>query len=944
MKFLRAKRWVLAGTCGIMLTAIGLYWLSARSRTQEAGVYRIGWEHDPPFQVALAGGEPSGLAIELVREAARRRNIRLEWIQRQRSGEASLVGGQVDLWPLMTITQDRKKRLYISEAYLEHGFFFLVLQGAPYHRVEDLEQRTLSHINQAIVTYLANKHFPQTRRIARPSVRDAISEVCEGRADGALLEENSALSALLDGIPCAGVPVRLIWIPSMRTKLGVAARFEAAGVADEIREEIGKIAKEGRLSSMASRWGDFSVRDTETIHSLQEARQREGTLVVAMIVFACLFLLALWQTIRRGREAKRAGRAERTLRQMEQKLRLMANNMKEMVLAYDMDQRLIFANPAVETLTGYRIADLEQGGFVKWIHPDDHERMLAHWGRLFQGNAIEDEEYRLITKGGRTRWASATWGAIRDEAGRQIGVQGSERDITERKLADEALRESERRFRGLLEHVQLAAALFDINGKYVFVNDYALAVTGWTREELMGHHINEFVPPDHHQRLGILLDGLARTGQPEHWFSEIPLLSKDGKRRWLQVNSVALHNSHGEVVAIASLGADVTDHRALQERYLQSQKLESLGTLAGGVAHDFNNLLTVINGYSDLVFRSLDEGDAVRPKIDQICKAGARAAELTQQLLAFSRRQITQPRPVDLNAMVEECGGMFRSLLGEDIELATHLTRPLGKVMADPGQMHQVLMNLLANARDAMPDGGRVTIETMNVAVASGNPAEHSDATPGACVRLLVSDTGVGIDEEVRLHLFEPFFTTKGLGKGTGLGLSTVYGIVKQNRGSICVRSETGKGATFEIDLPRIDMGHAASEEEPQAVTARSNHETVLVVEDQDDVRGLATAILESLGYRVLSAAEGPAALALEAAHEGPIDLVLTDVVLPGMNGKQLAERLKRLRPEMAVLFTSGYSEDVIAHRGVLDREVAYIPKPYSPKELAAKVREVLDE
>ena len=340
---------------------------------------------------------------------------------------------------------------------------------------------------------------------------------------------------------------------------------------------------------------------------------------------------------------------------------------------------------------------------------------------MFQGDAYREEQYRLITKDGQMQWMAATWGAIRDETGRQIGVQGSERDITERKLADEALRESERRFRGLLEHVQLAAALFDINGNYVFVNDYALAVTGWTREELMGHHINEFLPPDQHGRIHKLLDSLARTGQPEHWFSEIPLLTKDGKRRCLQVNSVALHDSHGKVVAIASLGADVTDHRALQERYLQSQKLESLGTLAGGVAHDFNNLLTVINGYSDMVFRSLREGDAVRPKIDQIRKAGERAAELTQQLLAFSRRQIAQPRPVDLNGMVEESGGMFRSLLGEDIELATRLSRPLGQVMADPGQMHQVLMNLLANARDAMPDGGRVTIETRNVAVANGD-------------------------------------------------------------------------------------------------------------------------------------------------------------------------------------------------------------------------------
>ena len=285
---------------------------------------------------------------------------------------------------------------------------------------------------------------------------------------------------------------------------------------------------------------------------------------------------------------------------------------------------------------------------------------------------------------------------------------------------------------------------------------------------------------------------------------------------------------------------------------------------------------------------------------------------------------------------------MFRTLVGEDIELVTNLRRPLGQVLADAGQMHQVIMNLLANARDAMPDGGRLVIETTNVAFSTGYVADHPEVTPGPCVRLMVSDTGFGIDEQTRLHLFEPFFTTKGPGKGTGLGLSTVYGIVKQSGGWIRVSSEVGKGTTFEIYLPRIDAEPAAAEEKPIAAAEWGNNDTVLVVEDEEGVRGLATSVLESLGYRVLSAADGNEALALEAVAEGPIDLVLTDVVLPGMTGKQLAERLKVLRPETRVLFTSGYSQDVIAHHGVLDRDVTYIAKPYSPDDLAAKVREVL--
>jgi PAS domain S-box-containing protein len=506
----------------------------------------------------------------------------------------------------------------------------------------------------------------------------------------------------------------------------------------------------------------------------------------------------------------------------------------------------------------------------------------------------------------------------------------------------QALSESERRFRGLLEHVQLAAAIFDIHGNYVFVNDYTLAITGWTRDEMMGHNAAEFLPPEQREGIRKLSERLAETGEPGHWVSERAVLTKDGKSRWLQVNSVALRDAAGKVVAVASLGADLTEHRALQEQYLQSQKLESLGTLAGGVAHDFNNLLTVINGYSDIVLRRLGDRDAVRPKIDQIRKAGARAAELTQQLLAFSRRQITQPRAVDLNGLLEESRAMFRTLLGDDIELAVNLSRPLGQVMADPGQMHQVLMNLLANARDAMPGGGKVTIETKNVTIPDGYQAEHPEAAPGLSVVLAVSDTGSGLDEHTRMHLFEPFFTTKGPGKGTGLGLSTVYGIVKQSDGWIEVDSAVGHGTTFRIHLPRIDREHAAVEEKAPSAAERGHNETVLVVEDQEGVRGLATEVLESLGYRVLSAGDGPEALALVAGHEGSIDLALTDVVLPGINGKQLVERLKALHPESKVLFTSGYSEELIAHRGVLDPDVAYIAKPYSPEDLAAKIREVL--
>jgi len=936
---MRKLTWWVGGT--VVLVAF-LGWLQFGRPAVAPRVYKIGWGLSPPFQVRGANGQPAGVAIDLVRTAAERRGIRLQWVYWAESSESALRSKKLDLWPFITITPERLQYFHISEPYLEAEYCLLVRADSPHVKEQDLAKATIGFANTHIDLWHLRNHFPEARPLPRQQRWQVMDDMCQQRSDAAFMDTFTGISTLLEKRgACSDQSLRWIATPDIRSRFGIGATFESRAAADALRWEIGAMAAEGKLAPILGQSGYIS-HQLESIAALLNARRNVQRLAEAAALFALLFFVAAWQSVRILRERNRTRRAERTLRETEQKLRLMATNMKEMVLAYDMDRRLIFANPAVETLTGYRTAELERAGFINWIHPDDRARMLSYWEGLFQGTAYENEEYRLVARDGRIKWASATWGPMRDAAGRQIGVQGSERDITERKLADEALRESERRFRGLLEHVQLPAAIFDLHANYVFVNDYALAITGWTRDEMIGHHSTEFLPAEEREQFVEFAESLRHTGEPSHWFSERQMLTKDGKWRWLQTNNVVLRDSEGRATAIASLGADVTEHRALQEQYLQSQKLESLGTLAGGVAHDFNNLLTVINGYSDIVLDSLGEQDAVRPKIDQIRKAGARAAELTQQLLAFSRRQISQPRPLDLNRMIDESAAMFRTLLGEDIELTIDLGESPGQVLADPGQMHRVFMNLLANARDAMPDGGRLAIQTMSAAISPGSLAEHPEVVPGPYILLVVRDTGTGIDEQTRVHLFEPFFTTKGPGKGTGLGLPTVYGIVKQSGGWIWVSSELSKGTTFTIYLPRIEAEAASVAEKPPAAAKGGNDQTVLVVEDQDAVRRLATAILKSAGYRVLSAADGSEALALEAQHQGPIDLALTDVVLPGMTGKQLADRLKVVRPEIKVLFTSGYPRDVIADRGVVDRDVAYLAKPYSPDELAAKVREVL--
>ena len=391
----------------------------------------------------------------------------------------------------------------------------------------------------------------------------------------------------------------------------------------------------------------------------------------------------------------------------------------------------------------------------------------------------------------------------------------------------------------------------------------------------------------------------------------------------------------------AMIAARLEHETQLQAQLSQAQRLESVGRLAGGVAHDFNNLLTVINGYSDLAMARLGASDPLRASLEQIRRAGERAAALTQQLLGFSRKQIIQPKPVDLNEIVTQARNMLQPLLGELIEVRATLEPGLGLVVADPGQVEQILMNLAANARDAMPRGGTLTIETRNIDVVKHRGQVQAEIPPGSYVMLTVTDTGSGMSETTRQQIFEPFFTTKPVGSGTGLGLATVYGIVKQNGGWINVQSKPGAGTAFQICLPRVS-GTAASKTGTAPRVVIGGSELLLVVEDQEDVRKFAVEVLESRGYSVLSSVDGESALVLAERYPAPIHLLVTDVVLPGINGRDLAQRLKASRPAMNVLFTSGYTHDVIAEHGVLEPGVSYIAKPYTPGELAAKVRELL--
>ena len=516
------------------------------------------------------------------------------------------------------------------------------------------------------------------------------------------------------------------------------------------------------------------------------------------------------------------------------------------------------------------------------------------------------------------------------------------RTRAERAAAEAALRSNEQRFRALVEHSWDAVALFRSDGTILYGSPATTRILGYDLAEFVDRNALDLIhPEDRDAVVGRLTEALANPRGRVDVAARVR--HRDGSWRYLEGVFTNLLDDPS-VGAIVNNYRDATERRSLENQVIQAQKMEAVGRLAGGVAHDFNNILTAIGGYSDLLLADLPPDDPHRQDVDEIHRAADRAAALIQQLLAFSRRQVMQPRVINLNALVANVENLLRRLIGEDVLLATALASDVGCVRADPGQMEQVIMNLAVNARDAMPGGGRLTIETRNVDLDAAHAAEHRTVVPGPHVVLAVSDTGSGMSAETQAHMFEPFFTTKEVGKGTGLGLATVYGIVKQSGGSIWVYSELGHGTTIKVYLPRVDEPPDPLPGTPVTAAADLHGtETILLVEDEPAVRGVARQVLTRHGYTVVEAPDGQTALALFDGDGPKVDLVVTDVVMPGMSGRSLADQLTSRLPGLQVLYMSGYTDDAIVRHGMLEPGLAYLQKPFRPEALAHKVREVLN-
>ncbi len=631
-------------------------------------------------------------------------------------------------------------------------------------------------------------------------------------------------------------------------------------------------------------------------------------------------------------------RAEDALRESEERFRQIAETIEEVFWIADPGiSRMLYISPAYERIWGRPCETLYENpkSFLDSVHPDDREHVRSVLQAQVKGESF-DHEYRIITPGGVMRWIWDRGFPIRDEAGRVIRYVGVAVDITGRKQAEE----ERSRLVTAIEQSAEGVVITNPTGEIEYVNPAFTRITGYSREEALGQNPkilkSERQDPAFYRQLWETI----LTGEP--WSGELINQRKDKSLYTEQMSIAPVKDAQGEITHFIATKQDVTERRHLEAQLQQAAKMEAVGRLAGGVAHDFNNLLTVINGYSEILLGKLAGDESAGAQLHEIFSAGERAAALTRQLLAFSRRQVLAPRVLDLNAVVSNLEKMLRRLIGEDVKLRTNLDPHLERVKADPGQIEQVIMNLAVNARDAMPLGGNLILETSNVVLDEGYARNHPTVKPGPHVMLAVSDTGVGMPPETQARIFEPFFTTKEIGKGTGLGLATVYGIVKQSGGSIWVYSEMGQGTAFKVYLPVVGESQAEVATMKAAQDSASGTETVLVVEDEDGVRSLVRLALASGGYHVLEAKDAESAMTMCAVHSGPIHLLLTDVVMPQMSGPALAKKLIAIRHDIKVLYMSGYTDDAVVHHGVLSHDMPFIQKPFSPVALRKKVQEVL--
>jgi len=629
-------------------------------------------------------------------------------------------------------------------------------------------------------------------------------------------------------------------------------------------------------------------------------------------------------------------RADRGIDEAEiARLAAIVESSNDAIIAEDLTGLVQTWNRGAEGIYGYSAAEMIGNTMQILLPPDRLGEEQSILRAIQAGECVHHFAAPRVRKGGRGISVSLTVSPIRNRQGQIIGASHVARDVTDRVKFQRAASH----LAAIVDSSDDAIIGKSVDGIIETWNGGAERLYGYTASEMIGDSLARLLPEDRADEEKDILQRIERGERVSHF--DTIRVRKDGTQVEVSLTLSPIRNGAGEIVGVSHIARDITLDRQYEEKLRLSQKMEAVGRLAGGIAHDFNNLLTIITGYAVLLRRRLENDPEGGEMLEQVLNAAARAAELTGQLLAFSRRQVTQFRSIDFNEIVSGMQSMLERLIGEDIIIETLLEPQLWRVRADPGQMGQVIMNLAVNARDAMPEGGKIVIRTGNWTVEESYSGEQIAFPPGDYVRILFSDTGRGMDAETQARIFEPFFTTKQMGKGTGLGLSTVYGIIQRSGGQISVYSDHCSGTTFAIYLPRAEVSEPAAPI-PEAGALKGD-ETVLVVEDEPALRTLATSVLRSNGYHVLEAANVDDALTTRNAYPGEVKLMLTDVVMPSGNGRELASLLSQRESALKVLFMSGYSEHALLETMLSESGTSFLQKPFTPLQLLRKVREVLD-
>ncbi|MGD9488786.1 MAG: transporter substrate-binding domain-containing protein [Calditrichaceae bacterium] len=912
---------------------------SSPARTQENHLIIAKGDHNyPPYEYLNDKNQPEGYNIDLIRAVADVMGLNLQLTLGPWSEvKSELEAGQIDMITGMYYTEDRDSLIDFSTPHIIVSHTVFVRKDSPIEQLSDLKDKEVIVQNGDVMHEFAVKHKISRQLFTVNDHIDALRLLASGQYDAALLTKLAGQYLIhrykLTNIEAVGPPINPV-------NYCFAVHDGNPILLAQLNEGLSILKATGKYDGIYQKW--FGVYERETF--FKQLMKYSLYIITPLLAFVILVFYWFWllkkrvavKTEQLRKELSERARAEKALQESEEKYRILVENQSDLVVKVDKDGHFLFVSPSYCKVFGKTEEELLGKKFIPLVHEDDRESTIKAMQELYKPPHTIYVEQRAMTKDG-WRWIGWVDSAILDKEGEVTGIVGVGRDITDRKNVENEMSMLGHAVKSISECVSIT----DKEDNILFVNDAFLKTYGYRQEELIGKPITIIRSPD---------DSLAEARQilPDTlvggWQGEIINIRKDGTKIPVYLSTSAIKDEHGKPFALIGVARDITERKRLENQLHQSQKMEAIGQLAGGVAHDFNNLLTIIRGYCELLLLKVKDNDSIIKSITQIDDAARRAESLTQQLLALSRKQILQPKILDLNEMIIKTKNILTRLIPENIEVSTNLSHELLYIKSDPGQIEQVIMNLVLNARDAMPEGGRLTIETKLLSLDATNVQQYPGFKTGTYVSMLVSDTGHGMEKEIQPHIFEPFFTTKGKAKHSGLGLATVYGIVRQSDGHILLDSEAGNGTTFRVYFLKEDKAASnSSDNDKTSGNDLDGSETILVVEDEERVRQVICETLRARGYRVLESPDGDQALLVCKRHKEQIDLLLTDVVMPKMNGKELVEKLQPIRPDIRILYMSGYTDDAIVDQGKLNPDTEFIQKPFTPLALARKIRSVLD-